>query len=156
MTHLKEGDAAPDFSVPDQNGNIISLKDLRGKHILLYFYPKANTPGCTAESCNLRDNYQDFIEKGFAILGVSADTPKAQLNFKEKYELPFPLIPDVEKTVIQAYGVWGKKKMYGREYEGIHRLSFIISPDGIIEKIFTKVKTKDHSNQVFKEYETKE
>ncbi len=155
MTHLKEGDPAPQFAAKDQDGNTISLSDYKGKKLLVYFYPKANTPGCTAESCNLRDNYRKFLDDGFEILGVSADSEKAQTNFKNKYDLPFPLIADTEKEVIKAFGVWGIKKMYGKEYEGIHRLSFIISPEGNIEKIFKKVKTKEHTEQIFKAYESK-
>ncbi len=155
MTHLKEGDPAPQFTAKDQDGNSISLSDYQGKKLLIYFYPKANTPGCTAESCNLRDNYRKFLDDGFEIIGVSADSEKAQTNFKNKYDLPFPLIADTEKEVIKAFGVWGTKKMYGKEYEGIHRLSFIISPEGNIEKIFKKVKTKEHTEQIFKAYELK-
>ncbi len=155
MTHLKEGDPAPQFTAKDQDGNPISLSDYKGKKLLLYFYPKANTPGCTAESCNLRDNYRKFLDDGFEIIGVSADSEKAQTNFKNKYGLPFPLIADTEKEVIKAFGVWGIKKMYGKEYEGIHRLSFIVSPEGNIEKIFKKVKIKEHTEQIFKAYESK-
>lgn len=155
MTHLKEGDPAPQFTAKDQDGNPISLSDYKGKKLLLYFYPKANTPGCTAESCNLRDNYRKFLDDGFEIIGVSADSEKAQTNFKNKYDLPFPLIADTEKEVIKAFGVWGIKKMYGKEYEGIHRLSFIVSPEGNIEKIFKKVKIKEHTEQIFKAYESK-
>ncbi len=155
MTHLKEGDPAPQFTAKDQDGNTISLSDYKGKKLLVYFYPKANTPGCTAESCNLRDNYQKFLDDGFEIIGVSADSEKVQTNFKNKFDLPFPLIADTEKEVIKAFGVWGIKKMYGKEYEGIHRLSFIISTEGNIEKIFKKVKTKEHTEQIFKEYESK-
>ena len=155
MTHLKEGDPAPQFTAKDQDGNSISLSDYQGKKLLIYFYPKANTPGCTAESCNLRDNYRKFLDDGFEIIGVSADSEKAQTNFKNKYDLPFPLIADTEKEVIKAFGVWGTKKMYGKEYEGIHRLSFIISPEGNIEKIFKKEKTKEHTDKIFKAYKLK-
>lgn len=153
MTHLKEGDKAPYFRAEDQDGNHIDLNDYKGSKIILFFYPKANTPGCTAESCNLRDNYSLLQEKGFQILGVSADSPKKQQNFREKNTLPFPLIPDTEKEIIKAYGVWGTKKMYGKEYEGIHRTTFIIDEAGAIEKVFNKVKTKEHSEQILEHYE---
>lgn len=153
MTSLQIGDQAPDFTAQDQHGNTISLANYNGKKLILYFYPKDNTPGCNAEACNLRDNYQILLDKGFAILGVSADSLAAHQKFTDKFDLPFPLIPDTEKEIIQAYGVWGPKKLYGKEYEGIHRMTFIISEDGKIEKIFKKVKTKEHSEQILKEYE---
>lgn len=149
MIKLKEGDKAPKFTAKDQNGNTIKLSDYKGKKLVLYFYPKDNTPGCTAEACNLRDNYEEFLNKGFAIIGVSADNEQAHKKFIDKYELPFPLIPDTNKEIINSYGVWGPKKFMGKEYEGIHRTTFIISEEGNIEKIFEKVKTKDHTNQIF-------
>lgn len=148
MTTLEAGDKAPEFSVVDQDGNTVKLSDFEGKKIVLFFYPKASTPGCTAEACNLRDNWKVFEEKGYAILGVSADTKRKQTNFKNKYELPFPLLADEEKEVIDAYGVWGPKKFMGKEYEGIHRTTFIIDETGKIEEVIKKVKTKDHSNQI--------
>ncbi|WP_026838730.1 thioredoxin-dependent thiol peroxidase [Gillisia sp. JM1] len=148
MIKLKVGDSAPQFSVKDQDGNVISLKDFKGKKVVLFFYPKASTPGCTAEACNLRDNWEQFQEKGYQILGVSADTEKKQSNFKNKYELPFPLLADEEKEVIEAYGVWGPKKFMGKEYDGIHRTTFVIDENGLIEEIITKVKTKDHAAQI--------
>tara|TARA_R100000935_G_scaffold56656_1_gene88832 strand:- start:472 stop:951 length:480 start_codon:yes stop_codon:yes gene_type:complete len=148
MIKLKEGDSAPQFSVKDQDGNIINLKDFKGKKVILFFYPKASTPGCTAEACNLRDNWEQFQEKGYQILGVSADTEKKQANFKDKYELPFPLLADEDKQVIEAYGVWGPKKFMGKEYDGIHRTTFVIDENGLIEEIITKVKTKDHAAQI--------
>jgi peroxiredoxin Q/BCP len=153
MTNLKPGDKAPEINVVDQSGNIINLEDYKGSKVIVFFYPKANTPGCTAEACNLRDNYDDLLKRGFKIIGISADNETRQKNFAEKYELPFPLIPDVDKKIIKDYGVWGLKKNYGREYEGIFRTTFIISKDGAIEKIFEKVKTKEHSEQILKEYE---
>lgn len=148
MTTLEVGDKAPEFSVADQDGNTVKLSDFGGKKLVLFFYPKASTPGCTAEACNLRDNWQTFKEKGYAILGVSADTQRKQTNFKNKYELPFPLLADEDKEVINAYGVWGPKKFMGKEYEGIHRTSFIIDEEGKIEEVIKKVKTKDHTNQI--------
>lgn len=152
MKHLKIGDKAPAINTIDQDGNSLSLEGFIGKKVILFFYPKANTPGCTVESCNLRDNYETLIEKGFAIIGVSADAEKRQKGFKEKHNLPYPLIPDTEKKVLNDYGVWGPKKFMGREYDGIHRMTFIISDEGIIEKIFEKVKTKDHAAQILESY----
>ncbi|MBI6115363.1 thioredoxin-dependent thiol peroxidase [Salegentibacter maritimus] len=151
MTTLEVGDKAPDFSVADQDGNTIKLSDFKGKKLVLFFYPKASTPGCTAEACNLRDNWERFQEKGYAILGVSADTQKRQSNFKTKYEFPFPLLADEDKEVIQAYGVWGPKKFMGKEYDGIHRTTFIIDEDGKIEEVIKKVKTKAHTDQILSE-----
>lgn len=148
MTTLKVGDKAPNFKALDQNGNTIKLEDYKGKKLVLFFYPKASTPGCTAEACNLRDNYQTFLAKGYAILGVSADSAKRQQNFIAKNELPYPLLTDEDKKVINAFGVWGPKKFMGREYEGIHRTTFVIDEKGIIEEIITKVKTKAHAEQI--------
>ncbi|MFD1096037.1 thioredoxin-dependent thiol peroxidase [Salegentibacter chungangensis] len=148
MTTLEAGDKAPDFSVEDQDGNTVKLEDFKGKKLVLFFYPKASTPGCTAEACNLRDNWKMFQEKGYAILGVSADSKKRQQNFKNKYELPFPLLADEEKEVINAYGVWGPKKFMGKEYEGIHRTTFVIDEEGKIEDVIKKVKTKEHTAQI--------
>jgi len=148
MIKLKVGDTAPQFSVKDQDGNVVNLTDFQGKKVVLFFYPKASTPGCTAEACNLRDNWEQFQEKGYQILGVSADTEKRQSNFKNKYELPFPLLADEDKELIEAYGVWGPKKFMGKEYDGIHRTTFVIDENGLIEDIITKVKTKDHSAQI--------
>ena len=151
MTTLEAGDKAPDFSVEDQDGNMVKLSDFKGKKLVLFFYPKASTPGCTAEACNLRDNWERFQEKGYAILGVSADTQKKQSNFKNKYEFPFPLLADEDKEVIQAYGVWGPKKFMGKEYDGIHRTTFIIDEEGKIEEVIKKVKTKAHTDQILSE-----
>ncbi|WP_277631885.1 thioredoxin-dependent thiol peroxidase [Avrilella dinanensis] len=148
MTTLKTGDKAPDFSGTDQNGKEITLTDFKGKKIVLFFYPKASTPGCTAEACNLQDNIQRFEKQGYQLIGVSADSQKRQANFAEKNKLSYPLIADEDKTIIEAYGVWGPKKFMGREYDGIHRTTFIIDEKGIIENIITKVKTKDHTNQI--------
>lgn len=148
MTTLKEGDKAPAFSAEDQDGNTVKLEDFKGKKLVLFFYPKASTPGCTAEACNLRDNWQSFQSKGYAIVGVSADSKKRQQNFKNKYELPFPLLADEDREVINAYGVWGPKKFMGKEYEGINRTTFIIDEEGKIEEIISKVKTKEHAAQI--------
>jgi len=148
---LKVGDKAPAILAVDQNGKKISLEDYKGSKVILYFYPKDDTPGCTAEACNLRDNYDGLLAKGFKIIGVSADSAASHQKFTGKYNLPFPLIPDTDKKIINAYGVWGKKKFLGREYDGINRMTFIISEDGNIFKIFDNVKTKDHSDQILAE-----
>ncbi|WP_417237547.1 thioredoxin-dependent thiol peroxidase [Bizionia sp.] len=148
MTNLKPGDKAPDFTAKDQDGNSISLSDYKGKKLVLFFYPKASTPGCTAEACNLRDNYSRFQKAGYDILGVSADSAKRQSNFKNKYDFPYPLLADEDKAVIEAYGVWGPKKFMGKEYDGIHRTTFIIDEKGLIEEVITKVKTKAHTDQI--------
>lgn len=149
MKKLEQGDKAPDFKGKDQDGNLISLDQFKGKKLVLYFYPKDNTPGCSAEACNLRDNYQDFLNKGYAVVGVSADSEESHQKFIQKYDLPFPLISDSEKEIIKAYGAWGEKSMYGKKYEGIIRKTFVISEDGFVERIIEKVKTKDHSRQIF-------
>lgn len=151
---LKEGMQAPDFSVLI-NEEEINLSDFKGKKLVLYFYPKDNTPGCTAEACNLRDNYQEFIDKGYQVMGVSPDNEKSHQRFSEKHNLPFKLIPDTEKEIIKAYGAWGEKKMYGKTYEGVLRSTFIISEDGVIEKIIKKVKTKQHTQQIWDLMEVK-
>ena len=150
MTTLKVGDDAPQFEAKDQNGNTVRLSDYSGKKLVLFFYPKASTPGCTAEACNLSDNYQTFLAKGYDVLGVSADSAKRQTNFKNKYEFPFPLLADEDKAVIEAFGVWGPKKFMGKEYDGIHRTTFIIDENRGIEEIITKVKTKAHAEQILK------
>ncbi|MCB4808552.1 thioredoxin-dependent thiol peroxidase [Tamlana sp. 62-3] len=148
MNTLKQGDAVPNFSVNDESGNVVSLSDYKGKKLIVFFYPKASTPGCTAEACNLRDNYKALQDAGYELLGVSADSEKRQSNFKNKYEFPFPLLADEDKTVINAFGVWGLKKFMGREYDGIHRKTFIINEEGIVERVINKVKTKDHAAQI--------
>ncbi len=152
MTTLKQGDTAPDFDAVDQNGKTIKLSDFKGKKLILFFYPKADTPGCTAEACNLRDNYSLLLGKGFKILGVSADNEKKQKNFSTKYKFPFPLIPDTDKKIILDYGVWGLKKFMGKEYNGIIRTTFVISEQGIIEKVYTSVNTKEHAKQILESY----
>ncbi|MCU0371184.1 MAG: thioredoxin-dependent thiol peroxidase [Bacteroidales bacterium] len=149
---LKTGDKAPAIQAVDHNGNKVSLEDYKGSKVILYFYPKDDTPGCTAEACNLRDNFHLLLEKGFKIIGVSADSASSHLKFAGKYALPFPLIPDTEKKILQDYGVWGKKKFMGREYDGINRMTFVISEDGTILKIFDKVQTKDHADQILSEF----
>lgn len=148
MTTLQKGDKAPAFEAKDQEGNIIKLSDYSGKKLVLFFYPKASTPGCTAEACNLSDNYQTFVSKGYDVLGVSADSAKRQANFKNKYEFPYPLLADEDKAVIKAFGVWGPKKFMGKEYDGIHRTTFIIDENGVIEEVISKVKTKAHAEQI--------
>jgi len=148
MTHLKIGDKAPEFKGLDQNGEEISSENYKGKKLVLFFYPKASTPGCTAEAKNLRDNYEEFKSKGYDVLGVSADSIKRQFNFCSKNELPFRLLADENKNVIESYGVWGPKKFMGKEYDGIHRTTFIIDEQGLIEDVITKVKTKDHTAQI--------
>jgi len=148
MTTLKAGDKAPKFEAKDQDGNTIKLSDYSGKKVVLFFYPKASTPGCTAEACDLRDNYQTFLARGYDVIGVSADAAKRQANFKNKHELPFPLLADESKEVIEAFGVWGPKKFMGKEYDGIHRTTFIIDENGVIEEVISKVKTKAHTAQI--------
>jgi peroxiredoxin Q/BCP len=148
MIELRIGDPAPKFAAPDQDGNMVSLDDFDGKKLVLYFYPKDNTPGCTAEACDLRDNYDKFIAQGYEILGVSADSQKSHQNFIKKYDLPFRLLSDVDKKILESYNAWGEKKMYGKTYMGILRKTFVISEDGIIENIIDKVKTKEHTNQI--------
>ena len=150
MTTLQKGDNAPSFSGKDQDGNLHTLADYKGKKLVVFFYPKANTPGCTAEACDLRDNFERFSAKNYALLGVSADNAKAQSNFKNKYQFPFPLLADEDKSVIQAFGVWGPKKFMGKEYDGINRTTFIIDEQGIIDEVITDVKTKSHASQILK------
>ncbi len=151
MSNLKTGDSAPDFSAPDQNGNMVSLEDFKGKKLVLYFYPKDNTPGCTSEACDLRDNYESFMAKGYEVLGVSPDSQKSHQKFIEKYDIPFRLLSDVDKKILEAYGAWGEKKMYGKAYMGVLRKTFIISEEGSIENIIEKVDTKNHSKQIFED-----
>ena len=151
MTSLKIGDASPQFEAKDNVGNTIRLSDYTGKKLVLFFYPKASTPGCTAEACNLRDHYQAFLAKGYDVLGVSADSAKRQQNWVLKHELPFPLLADEDKVVINAFGVWGPKKFMGKEYDGIHRTTFLIDEKGRVEKVISKVKTKDHAAQILED-----
>ena len=148
MTTLKEGDKAPDFTAKDQNGKMVSLTDFKGKTVILYFYPKDDTPGCTAEACDFRDNYQSLLGKGFEVIGVSTDDEKSHKKFETKFNLPFPLIADTGKEIVEAYGVWVEKNMYGKKYMGTARTTFIINADGVIQKIIEKVDTKASSQQV--------
>ncbi|MCQ0112188.1 peroxiredoxin Q/BCP [Zhouia amylolytica] len=151
MNTLKPGDKVADFTVNDQDGNKVSLSDFKGKKLIVFFYPKASTPGCTAEACNLRDHYKELQDKGYELLGVSADSEKRQSNFKNKYEFPFPLLADEEKEVINIFGVWGLKKFMGKEYDGIHRKTFILDENGVVERVIDKVKTKDHAAQILED-----
>ena len=147
---LKVGDQAPGFEGVDQEGNSIKLSDFSGKKLVMYFYPKDNTPGCTAESCNLRDNYDDLLSKGYEVVGVSPDSEKSHQNFIKKYDLPFRLISDVDKSIHEQFGTWGEKQMYGRKYMGTLRTTFVIDENGVIEEVIEKVKTKDHTAQILK------
>ncbi|MBP1652887.1 MAG: Peroxiredoxin [Bacteroidetes bacterium] len=148
MTHLKEGDKAPIFKGVDQSGNMVSLSDLKGKKVILYFYPKDMTPGCTAQACNLRDNYTALLQKGYAVVGVSTDGEKSHQKFAEKYELPFPLLADEDKKIVEQYGVWGEKKFMGKVYDGTHRTTFLINENGVIDKIISKPDTKNHTEEI--------
>lgn len=154
MKKLIVGDKAPDFKMLDKDGNTHSLADYRGKWILLYFYPKDNTPGCTIEACALRDNYDDFKKIKAVVLGVSVDAPKSHEKFVEKYDLPFPLLSDEKKEIVEKYGVWGKKKFLGREYMGTFRKSFLIDPKGKIAKIYEEVKPALHATEVINDLKT--
>jgi len=151
MKPLQQGDPAPEFSVKDQDGNVVSSTDYKGKKWIVFFYPKASTPGCTNEVCNLRDNYGELQKQGYELVGVSADSERRQKNFHTKYELPFPLLADEDKEVINGFGVWGPKKFMGREYDGIHRMTFVINENGIVDRVISKVKTKDHAAQLLEE-----
>ncbi len=148
MTKLKTGDKAPEFKGKDQDGNIISLDDFKGYKLVLYFYPKDSTPGCTSQACNLRDNYDLLLEKGYKVVGVSADSEKSHKKFIEKNNLPFPLIADIDKEILKAYQVWGPKKFMGRDFLGIHRTTFVIDEKGKIMEVIEKVQTKDHTAQI--------
>ncbi len=151
MALLKEGDKAPDFTALDQAGKTVKLSDLKGKKVIVYFYPKDDTPGCTAEACNLRDNYDELIQKGFEVIGISPDNENSHNKFREKYNLPFHLLADTEKKILKAYGAWGEKKMYGKSYEGVLRTTYVIDENGMIGKVIAKVDTKDHAKQILKE-----
>ena len=151
MEMLKIGDVVPKNKFVDNLGNTHSFEDYKGSKIILFFYPRANTPGCTAQACNLRDNYQKLIEKGYTVFGVSADNVSQQNRFSEKYSFQYLLIADNEKDLIKAFGVWGPKKFQGREYQGIHRTTFLIDENGVITNVINKVKTKDHAAQILNE-----
>lgn len=148
---LSTGDKVPDIKIPDQHGNLVSLADFRGKKIVLYFYPKDQTPGCTAEACNLRDNYKELQKRGYEVLGVSTDSPKSHQRFIAKENLPFTLLADTEKKLHDSFGTWVEKSMYGRKYMGTARVTFVIDENGIIEEVIAKVDTKDHSRQILKD-----
>ncbi len=148
MNMLKVGDKVPEFSAKDQDGNTINLSDYKGRKLVVFFYPRANTPGCTLEACNLRDNYKALQDAGYEILGVSADSERKQANFKKKYNFPFPLLADEDHNVLEIFGVWGPKKFMGREFDGIHRTTFVINGDGVVERVINKVKTKNHAAQI--------
>ncbi|MCK5442991.1 MAG: thioredoxin-dependent thiol peroxidase [Maribacter sp.] len=148
MNTLKVGDKVPAFESRDQDGRVIRLSDYSGKKLIVFFYPKASTPGCTVEACNLRDNFKELRAQGFELLGVSADSEKRQTNFRNKYKFPFPLLADEDHSVINTFGVWGRKKFMGREYDGIHRKSFVVNEEGVVIKVIDKVKTKDHAAQL--------
>lgn len=148
MKILKEGDTVPEFAAKDQDGNTIRLSQYKGKKLIVFFYPRANTPGCTAEVCNLRDHYSELKAAGYELLGVSADTERKQSNFKSKYNLPFPLLADTDHQVINAFGVWGPKQFMGRTYDGIHRTTFVIDENLKVSKVISKVNTRDHAAQL--------
>ncbi len=150
---LKEGSKAPAFTGVDQNGNTISLADFKGKKVILYFYPKDDTPGCTAQACNLRDNYDELINKGYQVIGVSTDSVKSHKKFEEKFELPFPLIADEEKKIVEKYKVWGEKQFMGKTFIGTHRTTFLIDELGKIKKIIAKPDTKNQTQQVLSVWE---
>ncbi len=148
MAVLKEGSKAPAFKAVDQNGKTIALKDFVGKKVVLYFYPKDDTPGCTAQACNLKDNYSELLAKGFAVIGVSTDSVKSHKKFEEKYELPFPLVSDEDKKIVDAYNLWGEKKFMNKTYMGTTRTTFLIDETGKIKKIIAKPDTKNHTEEV--------
>lgn len=145
---LKTGDKAPDFRTRNQDGQEVKLSDFRGKKVVLYFYPKDDTPGCTAQSCDLRDNYDRFLAQGYEVLGVSADDEKSHVKFRQKFNLPFDLLADTDHKMVNDYGVWGEKSMFGKKYMGINRTTFIIDENGIIEDIISKVNTEQHTSQI--------
>jgi thioredoxin-dependent peroxiredoxin len=149
-THLQEGQKAPAFTGNDQNGNIVSLADLKGQKVVLYFYPEDDTPTCTIQACNLRDNYSLLKQHGFTVIGISPDDEGKHQKFKEKFNLPFTLVADPEHKIIEKYGVWGEKNMYGRRYMGLHRTTFVINEDGVIQKIFLRPKNKAHAEEIVK------
>ncbi|RKD90789.1 thioredoxin-dependent thiol peroxidase [Mangrovibacterium diazotrophicum] len=155
MALLNKGDQAPDFSGLNQNGETISLKDFKGKRLILYFYPKDSTPGCTAESCNLSDNYEYWLKQGYEVVGVSPDGVSSHKKFADKYSLTFNLIADTEQEILKAYGAWGEKNMYGKKYMGVLRTTYVIDENGVISEVFEKVKTKEHTDQIIKALDLK-
>ncbi|MDA0355951.1 MAG: thioredoxin-dependent thiol peroxidase [Bacteroidetes bacterium] len=148
MNMLQVGNPLPEISVNDESGKSVNLADFIGRKLVVFFYPKANTPGCTAEACDLRDHYKELQDAGYQILGVSADTEKAQASFKNKFNFPYPLLADVDKQLINAFGVWGEKKFMGKTYDGIHRTTFVFDEKGKVERVITQVKTKEHATQI--------
>lgn len=154
MTHLTEGKKAPAFKGKDQNGNPVSLADYKGKKVILYFYPEDDTPTCTIQACNFRDNFRSLTHKGFVVLGVSPDEEKKHKKFEAKYDLPFTLIADADHKIIDKYGVWGEKQLYGRTYMGLHRTTFLIDEKGIIRKIFLRPKNKSHSEEIIEAWQS--
>ena len=148
MNTLKVGDKVPEFSAKDQDGNTIKLSDYKGKKLAVFFYPRANTPTCTVEACNLRDHYAELKDKGYEILGVSEDSERKQTNFRNKFNFPYPLLADTEHEVIDTFGVWGPKKFMGRVFDGIHRITFVLDEEGVITKVIDKVKAKNHAAQI--------
>lgn len=153
MSTLQPGDQMPDFKGVDQDQHVISSRDFRGKKLIIYFYPKDNTPGCTAQACNLRDNYEILMEEGFAVLGISADSVKSHKKFEEKFDLPFPLIADEDKVILNAFGVWGPKKFMGKNFDGIRRTTFLVDEQGIIRHIIQKPDTKHHTEEILELWE---
>jgi len=153
MKHLKVGQEAPSFTGKDQNGDNISLSDFSGKPVVIYFYPKDNTPGCTNQACNLRDNYSELLSKGIQVIGVSGDNEASHQKFINKFDLPFPLVADVDKELINLYGVWGEKKFMGKVYDGIHRTTFVMDASHTIIGIIEKPKTKDHAREILEIFE---
>jgi peroxiredoxin Q/BCP len=148
MKTLQAGDKVPEFTVEDQDGNKVSLSDYNGKKLIVFFYPRANTPGCTAEACNLRDHYSELKDRGYELLGVSEDSKRKQSNFRKKYKLPFTLLADTDHQLIDSFGVWGEKKFMGRVFDGIHRTTFVINENGLVEKVIDKVNSQDHAAQL--------
>lgn len=145
---LQVGDPAPEFSARDQDGKEVKLSDFKGEKVILYFYPKDDTPGCTAQACNLRDNYDKLLSQGYKVLGVSVDDEKSHVKFINKFSLPFPLLADTDHAIVEAYGVWVEKSMYGRTFMGTARTTFVMDENGIIEEIIQKVDTKNHTDQI--------
>lgn len=148
MNTLKEGNKVPNFTATDHDGNTVSLSDYKGKKLVVFFYPAANTPTCTKEACNLRDHYKELQDAGYEILGVSADTQRKQKNFQKKFNFPYPLLADTDKEVINAFGVWGPKKFMGRTFDGIHRITFLVNEEGVVQKVIDNVKSKEHAAQI--------
>lgn len=148
MNTLKVGDKAPTVRVNDEAGNPVSIEDFKGQKVVLFFYPKANTPTCTVEACNIRDHYKELTDAGYAVLGVSPDSEKKQSNFKKKFNFPYPLLADENKELTKAFGIWGPKKFMGREFDGLHRTTFVVDENGVIEKVIDSVKAKIHTEQI--------